>query len=755
METKKESKQKWMMIALLLCAYFCVLIMISYLRAPEQNRREIIRQFSCSDFSQIEGMTGGYVSDGRTINLTNGSGSVSGFSTEVPLVDVEEVEIRFFLRDAEEALGKVLTVDLCAPGYDNAEQEQQVAISQSGMTVTVILTPGDNAPESAALRVFTTDELSCSISDLRVCLRGSQTDTVLYTAGGIALVLLSIVAVWMTRQGLFRQFTLHQRKKVTGKRQEAALAAAFVLVIYAPLGVSMLSKCVGHRIDAQLAGNFAVDTETPLTAQTLWNGSFQRYFETKWDAGFGLHGAVIKAYNQLRYSLFHEGTRIVGKDGSIFEPLYIYTQMGYPAEYSCNSQENRDQVEAYVERLNAVAEMLEQNGKHFMVYMTPNKADFDFPAIPDKYLAGYEEGEILTSISFFRELQSRGKFRFFYLDSAERIREQDPDWPVFYKTGIHWSRPAEQYISQLMIESMGEQLEEKTALLHLGALRESTTPYWRDADLYDLLNIWWGQRDKIYYEYEVSSVHQDTVHPDVLLIGGSFAMGLERDLAEQHISETVKYINFDYGAGYSYVRENFDNGRLTELKSMETLDFQALLDSSDIVILELNEAVLLQKSAEDVFLEHLEAFLRHYAPQIPAVDRLEQFNSETWNTAACKGFYWPEGDHVWGSQITSIQLKNEQIKDRGLEIKLNLPAELADSKKQISISVNGKRVWQSPLSEYGDRLIQIPASEIYAEDNCYLVEIETGDSFNPKQVNGDDRDLSYCLFYIGEERNAE
>ena len=754
MNTKKKSASKWLILVLALCFYFCVLIIVSYLRAPEQNRRELIERFSSSDFSEIEGMTGNYHSDVRNINLENEAGLVSGICTEIPLAGVEEIQVSFYVRSDQNTLGSILVVDLCAPDYDRQEQEQWVSIDQKGKAVSVLLKPGSDAPQYAFLRVFTTDRLSCVISDLEVCLWGQTTFAVFYAVGAIALLLLGLIVLFLIRSGIDMRFFMLKGKK--GQKHDNALAGFFLVIIFAPLCVNVMSKCIDKRIDTQLSGNFATNTKVELSAQTFLDGSFQKYFETKWDDTFGLHGVVIKTYNQLRYSLFGEGTRIIGKDGSVFEPLYIYTQLGYPEEYSCDSEDNKRLIEQYVERLNAISKKLEACGKHLIVYTTPSKADFDYDAIPARFFVGRDDTAAVSPVEYFRTLRDQGTFQFAYLDSTEAIRAQDPDYPVFYKTGIHWSRPAEQFVSQQLTKILQEQMGEKTVQLQLGELQSSESPYWRDADVYELLNIWKGKKDATYYEYATSTTQQDGKRLNVLLMGGSFAMGFERDLVELGISQTVQYLNYDYGIGVRFLRTNQNDNDVTMFTSMQDLRLQTLLDGSDVVLIECNESVLLQRSAQDIFVEYLETFLDTYKPDVVAVERVEFPENQKWNPNVFKGFYPPEETHVWSEPSSCFLMCNSEIHTKGLELEVYIPFELAASGQSLSISVNGALISEIPLSKSGIHLIKVPSAQVPVDNYQYLVEFSAGDSFNPKDMGiADDRDLSFSLLYAGEGRETK
>ena len=166
-----------------------------------------------------------------------------------------------------------------------------------------------------------------------------------------------------------------------------------------------------------------------------------------------------------------------------------------------------------------------------VVYTTPSKAIFQTGCIPQRYLD--EKVDAKRAIDVFNE--EIAKTDIVYLNSSAYLENyKNEEWPIFYNTGIYWSRPAEQLISQKITELIAESYSVPVKTIQLTELQKQTIPYWRDADVYDLLNIWCGKMDTEYYQFSIeANVPETYANYNVLLQGGSFGKGLKKDFLEK------------------------------------------------------------------------------------------------------------------------------------------------------------------------------------------------------------------------------
>lgn len=378
----------------------------------------------------------------------------------------------------------------------------------------------------------------------------------------------------------------------------------FMLIISTPTILTMWESIGGKRLDVTLADNSGTTYEHPnFEIQAFIDGQFQYELENYWNNNFVLHGVFTKTYNQLRFSTFqlnhsakdgnYEGIDlIVGKNKNIFEALYII-------EYN-QSSENTEQINDYVKDLEDVSNKLNTIEKKLIVMTTPTKCDYMNDDVPAKFVQN--EGK-RRAIDDFRELIEKTHIE--YIDTKNVIDEKCIEYPIFYHSGIHWSRPAEQYASVEVLNMIEYNLGVPLKSVTLNNIQSSDTPYWRDADLWNLLNVW-EEPNETYYQFEETlTIPEGYEDFNILIQGGSFASGFRKMLLENHVSPLIQYINYDNAL------IDMDENITTVINSdWNRLDWQELLDSSDIIVIEINEAHL--SSCSLGFVSYLNNYLDSY-----------------------------------------------------------------------------------------------------------------------------------------------
>lgn len=295
------------------------------------------------------------------------------------------------------------------------------------------------------------------------------------------------------------------------------------------------------------------------------------------------------------------------------------------------------EMQAYVDKLESISRKLSAFGKSLVVYTTPSKAHYHRENIPDKYLLQAVSGK--RGIDAFREKIARTGIPF--LDTnfvAEKIA-----CPVFYKTGIHWSRPVEQASSVELINLMNNVRGANFRELLLGEIKEQSSPFWKDMDVFDLLNLYLPAEECTYYEYGTNRTYPSEFDKlRVLLQGGSFSSGLQHDYFGAYAGDEVHAIFYDESIEY-------DGGYIKPLNGWDELDLQPLLDQTDIVLIELNEAVVSAYSSG--FVEYLDNFLDSYSPSESSVRYADQrlIPAQKTGLAYSDGFYEYENGIVWAT----------------------------------------------------------------------------------------------------------
>lgn len=122
--------------------------------------------------------------------------------------------------------------------------------------------------------------------------------------------------------------------------------------------------------------------------------------------------------------------------------------------------------------------------------------------------------------------------------------------------------------------------------------------------------------------------------------------------------------------------------------------------------------------------------------------------------ANSEGFYGFEEDLTWCKKDSRILLKNKNISKKGLLLSFVVPDQAINSGARMKIYVNNFLVYEELKDIPGPFEIKFSPEEISSFNDVYDIRINYGFSFVPKElgINGDTRDLSLRIKYIGESK---
>ncbi len=138
----------------------------------------------------------------------------------------------------------------------------------------------------------------------------------------------------------------------------------------------------------------------------------------------------------------------------------------------------------------------------------------------------------------------------------------------------------------------------------------SNVPIKRDADVFNLANIF-EKPQGTYYEYEAETkAGLDSLKPNFMIQGGSFAEGFYN----------YDYADFTKNSYLFFYNRHFckKDKFLIKITKWEDIDFTEILDNVDFVVVELNEAVI--PNFSNGFVEYLDSFLDRYIAKQPLQD---------------------------------------------------------------------------------------------------------------------------------------
>ena len=516
----------------------------------------------------------------------------------------------------------------------------------------------------------------------------------------------------------------------------------FSVILLIPLTSTFFFTITGKNIDIKLKGNFDLHEKPGLKLCDYLEGKFQTDYENWINSNLIPRGRFIKLYNQIEYSCFAQGNRIIGENGNIFGKAYVEDVIDINEATDFTIPENEEILISYVDHLESISNKLEKLDKHLLVYTTPSKAYYDYDDIPFNYrICGPNK---LRGIDLFRQLIDGKNINF--LDSKTVIDNRTDSLPVFYSTGIHWARPIEQQVSFEIIEMLKEMSGKNLRNIQLGEAIESNKPYWRDSDVFDLLNLYSDSNVSEYYERECIKEYPAAYDKTrVLLQGGSFAEGWIHDYFDFYPNEEFhfSFYNQKVMSTYDPVYRKIDTWEDWNLEFLDNVDF---------IVIEINEAVVFQYSLG--FAEYLDNYLNSYQPTDYKNDILKyatvlDFTNQN-ALENSRGYYYFADDYVWSSSASYIALENEYIKENGMTIELEIPGELKNiNSDSIHIYVNQKKIDCFTENEKSEKLkINIAPDEINYNNNYYEIEIYC-DSYITDEAG---RELAVKVYYIGDYR---
>lgn len=163
----KQFRTKIIVIVELIACYMSLLTVISHQLAPVEYRNADSEPIlTTTDFISFLGERAG---DQLTF-LGDGAGTAVGYEAAVQLAKTERFNVSFSLKVEESDEGKSLFADLYNGDrdYDRPKQEKLLILQKGECRVDFPLLVGENAPETAKIRLFTLDAASWSVSDVEV-----------------------------------------------------------------------------------------------------------------------------------------------------------------------------------------------------------------------------------------------------------------------------------------------------------------------------------------------------------------------------------------------------------------------------------------------------------------------------------------------------------------------------------------------------------------------------------------------------------
>jgi len=315
-----------------------------------------------------------------------------------------------------------------------------------------------------------------------------------------------------------------------------------------------------------------------LNSHKWFSGQYQDDLQKYVDQKIGFHSFFIKSYNQVYFSVFNQARAngvIIGKDNYLYEKMYIDAMMG-------KDFIGEEKIKKKVEKIELLSDSLKKKGIPLIVLLAPGKGTFFPDFIPDKY-----RQHIIgrTNYDTFKESLSKSSVLFLDFQDWFLKMKDTASYPLFPKSGIHWSQYGEYLVIDSVLAFIKEKHEGYTPEINFIGIETNKKAKGRDADIELAMNLLYKNEDleMAYPKYDfIQPQPKDSIK--ILTVADSYFNYLFKKV--MNTNNVFRGSQFWY-----YNRTVYDESSKGEVK-VKDLNIANEVLNSDVVILLATDANL-------------------------------------------------------------------------------------------------------------------------------------------------------------------
>lgn len=472
-----------------------------------------------------------------------------------------------------------------------------------------------------------------------------------------------------------------------------------------------------------------------VTLSTIMEGNWQADFGKWLNDNFYGHTKIVKCYNQLAYSIFHDGTGnlLVGRNGWIVEKnqTQAFTSLGY------TNPTSEEVWDSYAKKIAVLQTQLQQSGKDFVYLITPSKVEMYpeyFPwhekLIYKRYAADYSPANKL--IAAFQ------KYGVHYYDTTKDIKEmiKENQFPVWYNTGHHWTVTAVANEIQPFFSYM-RQIAPDIDYPNLSVTGFSDQMWPSDQDLLQDANIVFGRMSNEKYVTPIIKYDKTSAN-SIYLMGTSYGYQLTGALWQSGTDKAFKKMIWQQYFVNTTTLDSTGNhvDYYTPDNVPSDLKIMPNLQGTDLVIME-QQGILGVVAENERFADYVNQNIGRifynpgenamtYTKDQAGISYENFYDQEDWGR-------WSLGNtgtvHVYGNKLAQI----------GTDLTLRLNADSYGIDKRAEILFNGTAIGTivlagaRPNRQLQDYTISIPAGLVNETVNTIEFRLD-GEELSPKDL---------------------
>ncbi len=294
-------------------------------------------------------------------------------------------------------------------------------------------------------------------------------------------------------------------------------------ILFWMLMAIMLLPMIHHLANGKkvrpLKGAFQQTVKMDFKIDAWMDGSFQDNRTNYFNENFGFRSMAVRLYNQMNFVLFKKSGAqevVIGKENYLYEENYIKAYLGI-------NYLGRNTIVDKVEKLKVISDSLGKKGVKVITILAPGKGSFYPEYIPDYYRRASDT----TLYDVWKAEIQKNNLLLLDLHQWFRNLKSKSPYPLFPKTGVHWSAYGEILAADTMVKFMETVANQNFVNILIDSIQLSTTTQHTDQDAEESLNLLTDIPDleMAYPQYHFSNSKEE-IRPNVIFISDSYYWGI-------------------------------------------------------------------------------------------------------------------------------------------------------------------------------------------------------------------------------------
>ena len=270
-----------------------------------------------------------------------------------------------------------------------------------------------------------------------------------------------------------------------------------------------------------LEGSYSTPSSPTFSIPEWFEGEYQEKKEDYIGKSLYVRPLFVRFYNQYYYSFYNipkANSVVIGKSSYLYENNYIKAHLG-------RDFIGYDEIEDKVRKLQKVVDTLKSKGVELIVVFAPGKGSFYPEYIPDEFNS---TDKTTTNYEIYNQNLLKSNIHYLDFNSWFVSNKSTSEYPLFPKTGIHWSKYGELLAADSIIGYINSISQyKKVPELVLGEVETSNRMRDTDDDIEKGMNLLVNIPDLEmgYPDYSFKE-EKYTNQPKVLTVADSYYWGM-------------------------------------------------------------------------------------------------------------------------------------------------------------------------------------------------------------------------------------